>query len=106
MDFLKKQLKIIKAYIYSNDIAITQGDKLLLKNDVINSPAGRFVNYATEIIAHQIYSTNELVIGELYINHLDKVNHTVSGTFWFNGVNQNNDTIKIREGRFDMQYNY
>ena len=93
-------------YIYSNDLPISQGTKLLLKSDVINSPTGRFVNYATEITAHQIYTTTNLVTGELYINHLDEVNHTVSGTFWFNAVNQNNDTVKVREGRFDMKYNY
>ena len=93
-------------YIYSNGIAITQGTKLILKESENNSPAGRFVNYAIEISKHQRYNTNDLVTGELYINHLDEVNHTVSGTFWFNAVNQNNDTVKVREGRFDMKYNY
>ena len=93
-------------YIYSNDVAITQGSTFTLKNDIINSPAALFVNNDIPNTLHQNYNTTELVIGELYIHHLNEVNHTVSGTFWFNAVNQNNDTVKVREGRFDMQYNY
>ena len=92
-------------YIYSNGIAITQGTKLILKESENNSPAAGFVDYNIKITANKIYSTSNLVTGELYINHLDEVNHTVSGTFWFNAVNQNNDTVKVREGRFDMKYN-
>ncbi|HYG16766.1 MAG TPA: hypothetical protein VEC12_13500 [Bacteroidia bacterium] len=46
--------------------------------------------------------------GWLHIQFLDTVKHIVSGTFEFDAVNENNnlDTVKIREGRFDSRFLY
>lgn len=48
--------------------------------------------------------TNDMQTGELTITHLDLENQTVSGTFWFDVIDQNGDLKQIREGRFDMQF--
>jgi hypothetical protein len=39
---------------------------------------------------------------------LDTVNNIISGTFQFDAINENDDTdtIKIREGRFDVKFTY
>lgn len=42
--------------------------------------------------------------GKLTITKLDEVNHIVSGTFWFDVIDNNGLVHQIREGRFDMQY--
>jgi hypothetical protein len=48
--------------------------------------------------------TNNMQSGELTITHLDLENQTVSGTFWFDVIDQNGDLRQIRNGRFDMQF--
>jgi len=42
--------------------------------------------------------------GKLTITKLDEVNHIVSGTFWFDVLDNNGVVHQIREGRFDAQY--
>ncbi len=43
--------------------------------------------------------------GELKITKLDTQNKIVSGTFWFDVLHPvTNQVVKIRDGRFDMQY--
>jgi hypothetical protein len=41
--------------------------------------------------------------GELVITRLDTVNMILSGTFWFDAMNMVNETVKIRDGRFDLK---
>lgn len=50
------------------------------------------------------YFTSEEYSGELKITHLDMTNQTVSGTFFFDIIDQNGALCQIREGRFDMQF--
>ena len=33
---------------------------------------------------------------------LDEVKQIVSGTFWFDAVNDKGEKVEVREGRFDM----
>lgn len=42
--------------------------------------------------------------GELVITKFDEANQIVSGTFWFNAINNNGDTVYVTDGRFDMQF--
>lgn len=42
--------------------------------------------------------------GQLKVNKFDEVNQIASGTFWFNAVNSNGDTVHVTNGRFDMQF--
>ena len=51
------------------------------------------------------YYTTNTVSGEVLIVYLDRVNYIASGTFWFDAINVPGDTVHVREGRFDMQYN-
>jgi hypothetical protein len=50
------------------------------------------------------YTTNSTDTGQLKITKLDETNRVVSGTFWFDGVNDNGEKVQVREGRFDMHY--
>lgn len=40
--------------------------------------------------------------GELHITRLDEVKQIVSGTFWFDAMNDKGEKVEVREGRFDM----
>ena len=52
------------------------------------------------------YFTFEQNMGELEILRLDTINQIISGTFQFDAINEDDitDTIKIREGRFDVKF--
>ncbi|MBK8086600.1 MAG: hypothetical protein IPK31_00655 [Chitinophagaceae bacterium] len=50
------------------------------------------------------YYTNSSIQGSIHFKRFDLNNQIASGTFWFNAVNSNNDTIKITEGRFDVKF--
>lgn len=50
------------------------------------------------------FSTSDEVIGEFDITKLDETNSIISGTFWFDAVNEEGEVVKIREGRFDVRY--
>lgn len=54
------------------------------------------------------YYCKEGMFGELHISHIDTVNRIVCGTFSFDAVSEQNnqDTVKIREGRFDTEFFY
>ncbi|MEO6868077.1 MAG: DUF6252 family protein [Ginsengibacter sp.] len=42
--------------------------------------------------------------GELFLKRFDETNQIASGTFWFNAVDTNGDTVHVTDGRFDMQF--
>lgn len=50
------------------------------------------------------YNTIQNNTGELTITHLDEQNRIVSGTFWFDAVNEDGEVVEVREGRFDVTY--
>ena len=43
-------------------------------------------------------------MGKLIITKLDEINQIVSGTFWFDAVNDKGEKVEVREGRFDVHY--
>ncbi len=49
------------------------------------------------------FETNDSLTGELTLTRFDSI---ASGTFWFNVLDQNHDTVKITSGRFDIHVNY
>jgi hypothetical protein len=50
------------------------------------------------------FYTTETTRGELKITRFDEVKQIISGTFWFNAINDSGSVIEVREGRFDMTY--
>ena len=42
--------------------------------------------------------------GQLIITNLDMDNQIISGTFWFDVIDQNGELREIRDGRFDMEF--
>ncbi len=50
------------------------------------------------------YYTNTLKTGELKITRLDLSHSIISGTFWFDAVNDAGEKVAIRQGRFDWNF--
>ncbi|MFM6953373.1 MAG: DUF6252 family protein [Sphingobacteriaceae bacterium] len=50
------------------------------------------------------YTTNQIYKGELTITNFDPVNYIISGTFWFDAINDKGEKVEVREGRFDVHY--
>jgi hypothetical protein len=48
--------------------------------------------------------TNDSIGGQLTITRFDLSNQIASGTFWFDVLDNNGDTIKITDGRFDVHF--
>ena len=67
-----------------------------------NIPFNAYGTYAL----NGMFSTTDgaTYTGELTITKLDEINHIVSGTFWFDIMDFQDNLHQIREGRFDMQY--
>ncbi|MBD3748441.1 MAG: hypothetical protein IE931_02995 [Sphingobacteriales bacterium] len=90
--------------IGANDIIIKQGMKYQLKNYPIkNETYGRFL-IVSDLGEINQYATVNDYKGELFISKFDETNQIVSGTFWFDAVNDKGEKVEVREGRFDVHY--
>ncbi|WP_426669158.1 DUF6252 family protein [Mucilaginibacter sp. McL0603] len=85
--------------IQTDSLKISEGETVPLTKDYVPG-------YASGIYLEnlQYHMTNDNARGQLTITHLDTINQIVSGTFYFNAVSANGDTVKITNGRFDMHY--
>ena len=71
----------------------------------LRTRGGASAEYAVVSNAHVAkYNTNLLTKGELKITRFDEEQQIVSGTFWFDAVNDKGEKVEVREGRFDMLY--
>jgi hypothetical protein len=94
-----------------NSIIIVVEDLNLVIGEVVNlnmirSSNSKFAEY--NILRNsgndELYSTTPEVTGELVITYHDYDNAIISGTFWFDTINNSGEKIEVREGRFDMEY--
>ncbi len=65
---------------------------------------GGYEIYTLEPFSETYHSTTNEITGEMTITKLDFENNIVSGTFWFDAINDEGEIVEVREGRFDMQY--
>ncbi len=87
--------------IYSSDIILEENKTYILKLDNTNHSA---LYDITSNSNFDTYETTNEVNGELHITKLDKEKNIISGTFWFDAVNEQGKKVEIREGRFDMKF--
>lgn len=78
---------------------MTEGQTYQLKEYKEGSKWGEYM-----IDSKILYSTTSIVTGELKITHHDFNRAIISGTFWFDAVNDYGEKVEIREGRFDVHY--
>ena len=87
--------------LYSKDVLLEEGNTYILKKGISNHSA---IYSLSSLSNPESYETNENYTGELHISKLDKTNNIISGTFWFDAVNEQDKKVEIREGRFDMVF--
>ncbi|MFP9098782.1 hypothetical protein ACLI09_07000 [Flavobacterium sp. RHBU_24] len=84
--------------INTNNLELIEGNNYnLTDNEVGNAYGLRYFNYIFNY-------TTTIHSGQLSITKLDYTNHIVSGTFWFDVMDENGVVHQIREGRFDMHF--
>ncbi|CAL2105127.1 conserved exported hypothetical protein [Tenacibaculum sp. 190524A02b] len=103
LGFSNNEEKFLRSVIILSDkLKFTEGETYKLK---AKKPEKSVYAYYTLGGGIQGYRTTEKVIGELTITKLDPTKAIISGTFWFDAIRlSDHEIIKIRNGRFDMQY--
>ena len=91
--------------IYTDSLNISQNVFQLLANKPGNAYGlySRVNLQGTNITNTTLYTTTTFP-GQLTITKFDEFNQIASGTFFFTVVNDSGDTIKVTDGRFDMQF--
>ncbi|MFV0606895.1 MAG: hypothetical protein ACK5NK_13760 [Niabella sp.] len=69
-------------------------------NEIYGNGIGLY--YFSKTYDRASFAWQEDLFEQFYITKLDTINKIISGTFAFDAVNLSNDTVKIREGRFDL----
>jgi hypothetical protein len=90
--------------LFTDSIRIIEGIEYPLKKAGSNGGYAIYGFATSNPIFFDDYATTDLVSGLIKIKKFDSVNQIISGTFWFNAMNENGDTIKITDGRFDVRY--
>ncbi|MCO4292149.1 DUF6252 family protein [Solitalea sp. MAHUQ-68] len=100
-----KECEVYSIAINSTLMSIEEGETYPLKSESIGNISGDFWYYPPSCVSNFThYSTTSNSIGELKITHFDQTRQIVSGTFWFDAINDKGEKVEVREGRFDMKY--
>ena len=89
--------------VFTDSLEIQEGTKLLLQKQYEKGKAyGKYSLFS--FTGDKLFTTDSISGGELFIKKFDQTNRIVSGTFWFDAVNDVGEKVQVREGRFDMKY--
>lgn len=95
---------LLSVGVFTDSLAIAQGATIPLFERFIAGKGyglhGRYISGSEP----RLYLTQASGTGELHITKLDETSRIVSGTFWFDGVNDDGEKVEVREGRFDVHY--
>jgi hypothetical protein len=91
---------LLSVSIGTINLQIIEGETYQLRENEDGNAVGRFFFAYTSS-----YTSSDQYTGEITITKLDQVNQIVSGLFWFDIEHPyTNALVRVREGRFDMQY--
>jgi len=68
----------------------------------IGSVSGRY-NFSHPLSLEPSYTSTNALAGQLTIKYFYSVKYVMSGTFYFDAVNNNGQKVQVREGRFDVK---
>ena len=93
-----------QVFVTTGGLNLEEGQNYILnKNQVEDGDyMGGGGGYSTSL--ENNYYTNSTNTGELKITYIDIQNSIISGTFWFDAVNEAGELVEVREGRFDVQF--
>jgi hypothetical protein len=82
----------------TNELEIIEGKTYdLLENEIGKANGGFFLNVSATF-------TSSVNSGKMKITKLDLINHIISGTFWYDIIDNQGVKHEIREGRFDVHF--
>ncbi|CAN5282363.1 hypothetical protein BH23BAC2_BH23BAC2_26830 [soil metagenome] len=87
--------------IESRNNKLEEGGKYFLKQNTDTTSSGLYLLGGGLVDA---FITTNQISGEFKITHLDETSRIISGTFWFDAVNNEGEIVQVREGRFDVRY--
>ena len=91
--------------IHTDSLPIEENKIYILENFFEKQTAsGRYFISNNSNMTFTEYLTTSSITGELKITKFDETQRIVSGTFWFDAVNDKGEKVQVREGRFDMNY--
>ncbi len=90
--------------IYVDSISLQTGSKFELRARPPGKHRGAFRDANDCTNESRRYVTSDTQTGELNITYFNQTLGIVSGTFWFDGIDEFGNIVHITEGRFDMQY--
>lgn len=94
----------VAIYIQTDNLPIEEGKVYSLSLPSTSGHASGKFTTVTKDYVFDNYLVNTGLKGELKITYLDNTKQIVSGTFWFDAVNDKGEKVEVREGRFDMQF--
>ena len=86
-----------------DSMKVIEGETYNLRRQTKGAGYGQYSHYGT-VGSSSIYQTNDIYKGSVSFTRFDLTNQIASGTFFFNAVGPNNDTVKITGGRFDVHF--
>lgn len=94
---------ITSVAVFTDSLPITNGMEVELStHDTPGKAYGQY--FKGNPTGFSLYVTTEVLKGKLIITYLDEIKQIVSGRFWYDAIDKNGDTVKVREGRFDMLF--
>jgi hypothetical protein len=87
-----------------DSVVMMQGFTYNLKIRRAGQGGGQYLHFLNCDGSNVQYNTTDTITGQLILTRFDLSAQIASGTFWFNVLDNNNDTIKITEGRFDVKF--
>lgn len=84
------------------NLQLLEGKTYILNENIEGHATARYG--ITISVNSNDFTTTKLSMGELHISKFDETNQIVSGTFWFDAVNDKGEKVEVREGRFDVHY--
>lgn len=100
----RNNYKTISMNVISYNQSLTVGETYQLNEYGADSKFGEYSIYDDNNLSEIHYKTTSIITGELKITNHNFNKAILSGTFWFDAVNSEGQIVKIREGRFDMEY--
>jgi hypothetical protein len=82
--------------IYENSL---KEEKVIISVDELDATG---LYFSSKDFEKPSFSWRQELPGELIITKLDTINMILSGTFWFDAVNDIDEKVEIRDGRFDL----
>ncbi len=88
--------------ILSDSVKLEQGKTYDLQETTKGTVRGNYRHWVNNSLDD--FLTYSPLSGQLILKKFDEINQIASGTFWFNAVNANRDTVHVTDGRFDMKF--